>query len=82
MAKTYMLGIDQSTQGTKALLFNSEGDLICRADLPHEQIVNEKGWVEHNPDEIYKNTLQVVKNVIQKAGIDKEDIAGLGISNK
>ena len=77
-----MLGIDQSTQGTKALLFNSEGDLICRADLPHEQIVNEKGWVEHNPDEIYKNTLQVVKNVIQKAGIDKEDIAGLGISNQ
>lgn len=82
MAKNYMLGIDQSTQGTKALLFNKEGDLICRADLPHEQIINEKGWVEHNPDEIYKNTLAVVKAVVEKSGINKEELAGLGISNQ
>lgn len=82
MEKKFMLGIDQSTQGTKALLFDAEGDLICRADLPHEQIVNEKGWVEHNPAEIYNNTIQVVKDVVEKAGIDKGKIAGLGISNQ
>ena len=45
----YVLGIDQSTQGTKALLFDETGLLLSRADLPHEQIINEKGWVEHNP---------------------------------
>ncbi|MCI8370841.1 MAG: glycerol kinase GlpK [Lachnospiraceae bacterium] len=82
MAKQYILGVDQSTQGTKALLFNAEGDLICRADLPHEQIINEKGWVEHNPLEIYNNTIAVVKAVVDKAGIDKNEIAGLGISNQ
>lgn len=82
MDMKYILGIDQSTQGTKALLFNEEGDLIARADLSHEQIVDEKGWVEHNPMEIYDNTVQVVKNVVEKAGIDKNDIAGLGISNQ
>ncbi|MDO5425177.1 MAG: glycerol kinase GlpK [Eubacteriales bacterium] len=78
----YVLGIDQSTQGTKALLFDEEGSLLCRTDLPHEQIINELGWVEHNPEEIYRNTVQVVKNLVEKAGIDKSEIAVLGISNQ
>ena len=42
--KRYVLGIDQSTQGTKALLFDREGALLCRTDLPHEQIIDERGW--------------------------------------
>ena len=73
----YVVGIDQSTQGTKALLFDGEGKLLCRSDLPHEQIVDGHGWVEHDLDEIYKNTIQVVKNLVEKAGIDKADIAVL-----
>ena len=78
----YVLGIDQSTQGTKALLFDEEGTLICRTDLPHKQYINEKGWVEHDPEEIYANTLAVVKNLVEKAGINKNDLAVLGISNQ
>ena len=78
----YILSIDQSTQGTKALLFDEKGTLICRADRPHRQIVNEKGWVEHDPAEIIRNTVQVAKDVTAKAGIDKEDIAALGFSNQ
>lgn len=81
MAK-YVLGIDQSTQGTKALLFDGEGSLLCRSDLPHRQIINEKGWVEHDLTEIYQNTIQVVKNLVEKAKIDKSEIAVLGISNQ
>lgn len=78
----YILGIDQSTQGTKALLFDSDGELICRTDLPHRQIVNEKGWVEHDGEEIYRNTIQTVKDLVARAGICKSQIAGLGISNQ
>lgn len=78
----YVLGIDQSTQGTKALLFDESGGLICRTDLPHKQIIDEKGWVEHDPEEIWNNTLQTVKNLVEKAGIDKNDLAALGISNQ
>ena len=58
----YVLGIDQSTQGTKGLLFDEKGALLCRADLPHKQYIDERGWVEHDPEEIYTNTLQVVKS--------------------
>lgn len=82
MEKKYILSVDQSTQGTKALLFDKEGTLICRSDLPHEQIINEEGWVSHDLMEIYRNTIQVVKNVIAESGIDKNEILGLGISNQ
>ena len=78
----YILSIDQSTQGTKALLFDGRGALICRADRPHRQIVDERGWVEHDPEEILRNTVQVAKDVVEKAGIDKARIAALGLSNQ
>ncbi len=78
----YIIGIDQSTQGTKAILFDEKGGLVLRRDLPHKQIINEKGWVEHDPEEIYKNTIQVVKNLVNDSGIDKNDIEGVGISNQ
>lgn len=78
----YILGIDQSTQGTKALLFDESGRMVYRTDLPHEQIVNEAGWVEHNPIEIYENTVQAVKNLVENTGIDKGLIKALGISNQ
>lgn len=78
----YVLGIDQSTQGTKALLFDDKGNLICRSDLTHKQYIDEKGWVEHDPGEIYENTLAAVKNLVKKSGVDKNDIAVLGISNQ
>lgn len=78
----YIIGIDQSTQGTKAILFDGSGKFLKREDLPHEQMISEKGWVSHDPEEIYKNTVQVVKNLITASGIEKEKVAGIGISNQ
>lgn len=78
----YILGIDQSTQGTKALLFDVVGGLVCRADVPHKQWVDEKGWVEHDLEEIYQSTVAVVKNLVEKAGIDRSLICAVGISNQ
>lgn len=78
----YILGIDQSTSGTKALLFDESGDLSSRHDLPHRQIISDNGWVEHDPAEIYNNTIEAVKGVVLKADIDKASIIGIGISNQ
>lgn len=78
----YVLSIDQSTQGTKAILVDVEGNILARADRAHEQIVNEQGWVSHNLDEIYRNTLLAAGDVIEKAGIDRSEIAAIGLSNQ
>ncbi len=80
--KKYVLSVDQSTQGTKALIFDPEGKILARADLPHRQMVNEKGWVEHDPEEIWQNTLLVIRQATEKAGIGKEELAVMGISNQ
>lgn len=78
----YVLGIDQSTQGTKAILVDEDGKIIGRADRSHRQIIDENGWVSHDLDEIYKNVILSIKDVVEKTGIDKEDIAVMGISNQ
>lgn len=82
MSEKYIIGIDQSTQGTKALLFDETGTLLRRDDLPHRQIVNEKGWVSHDPEEIYRNTVQAVRKLVECSGIPKESVQAVGISNQ
>lgn len=82
MEKKYIVSIDQSTQGTKALLFDEDGGLCARADLPHRQIVSERGWISHDGEEIYQNTIQVIKNVLHIAKVSPDSVAGIGISNQ
>jgi len=78
----YILAIDQSTSATKAFLFDREGKIRYRADRAHEQIVSPNGWISHDPLEIYRNTLAVVKETITNSGVDPLTIRGAGISNQ
>ena len=78
----YILSIDQSTQSTKALLFDEKGDIVCRKDRKHKQIVNELGHVSHDPKEIYQNTILSIQDVIEESSILSSDIVAMGISNQ
>ncbi|MBO6241001.1 MAG: glycerol kinase GlpK [Butyrivibrio sp.] len=82
MSGRYVISIDQSTQGTKALLFDKNGVLMCRCDVAHKQIINDLGWVSHDPEEIYENVITAVKGVISKANISPELVVSVGISNQ
>lgn len=82
MSEQYIISIDQSTQGTKALLFNSAGSLIRRVDQAHRQIIDEKGWVSHDPMEIYQNIIAVTARLLEETQIDRDKVAGVGISNQ
>ncbi len=75
-----ILSIDQSTAATKALLWGMDGTLLARTDVPHRQITNKMGWVEHDPMEIYENTLEAVRRVI--AGRSAGEIAVIGLCNQ
>ena len=78
----YILSIDQSTQGTKAMLFDAAGQLTARTDRPHRQYVNAKGWVSHDLEEIRANTLAAARDLLQKAEIRPDQIAAVGLSNQ
>ena len=78
----YIVGIDQSTQGTKALLLDEDGKIKSKTFLLHKQIISDQGWVSHDLSEIYFNSVQCIKKVIEEAGIKKDEVAAIGISNQ
>ena len=78
----YILSIDQSTQGTKALLLDDTGRLLCRRDAAHQQIISDAGWVSHDPMEIWHSTQEAVRLLLESSGIDAEKIVAVGISNQ
>ncbi|MBP5338438.1 MAG: glycerol kinase GlpK [Prevotella sp.] len=66
MDNTYIIAIDQSTSATKALLFNRQCQLLARADKEHRQYYPQTGWVEHDAEEIYANTVDVIRELSVK----------------
>lgn len=52
--------------------------MLRREDLSHKQIINDFGWVSHNPEEVYQNMIYVVKKLVTDVGIDKNKVAGIG----
>lgn len=78
----YILTVDQSTSATKAIIFDNRGRLIYRYNEPHKQYYPKPGWVEHDPEEIYENTLKAVRGVIKESGISAEEIIALSITNQ
>lgn len=78
----YIIGIDQSTQGTKAVLFDEMGSIIGRADYKHRQMIDKNGYISHDTEEIYQNVLKAVKTVINSSKILEKNIEAVAISNQ
>ena len=78
----YIIGIDQSTQGTKVILTDENGRILDRRDRPHRQILSPEGWVSHDPEEIYRNLLSAVRELLEKNRVPEDRIRGAGISNQ
>ncbi len=78
----YILSFDQSTSTTKALLFDRNAALVGRADIPHRQIINDQGWVEHDAQEILANVFKAAEQLLLQTGIDSNCIKAVSISNQ
>jgi glycerol kinase len=78
----YILAVDQSTSATKALVYDVTGKLIDKASLDHQQIYPQPGWVEHDAESIWQNTLSVLKTVVERNGALVGDLLCLSIANQ
>lgn len=78
----YILAIDQSTSATKAILFDQKGIIKGKASIPHQQFYPQPGFVEHDPIEIFDNTLIAIKQVLNESSAGTSDIAALAITNQ
>jgi len=78
----YILSLDQGTTSSRALLFDESGQHIATSQKEFSQYFPDNGWVEHDPEEIWGTTLQVMRDVVAKAEIDASSIVGIGITNQ
>ncbi|MGD2161535.1 MAG: glycerol kinase GlpK [Anaerolineales bacterium] len=80
--KNYIAAIDQGTTSTRCMIFTKSGEPKAVAQMEHEQIYPQPGWVEHNPMEIWENTKRVIHGAITSLGISDDEIAAVGITNQ
>ena len=79
--KNYIIAIDQSTSATKAMLFNEQCEMLRRVNKAHQQYYPKAGWVEHDAEEIYNNTLWVVKELLKDENLEENNYS-LAITNQ
>ena len=78
----YVVAIDQGTTSTRAIVFDHGGSVVATGQVEHEQIFPKAGWVEHDPNEIWTNTREVIGQALSRADITRHDVAAVGITNQ
>lgn len=78
----YILALDQGTSSSRAVLFDDAGRPIADAGRPFPQVYPRPGWVEHDPEEIWRSQLEAARNALSKAGIAASEVAAVGITNQ
>lgn len=78
----YVLAIDQGTTSTRAILFDHSGQIVATGQKEHAQIFPRAGWVEHDANEIWANTREVVGLALTRANKTHTDVAAVGITNQ
>ncbi|GIO24762.1 glycerol kinase GlpK [Oceanobacillus sp. J11TS1] len=82
MSKKYILSIDQGTTSSRAILFDHDGSIVEVGQREFEQFFPHPGWVEHDANEIWTSVLGCIAEVLRKADIEPDQIAGIGITNQ
>jgi glycerol kinase len=80
--KKYILAIDAGTTSSRAILFDNNGAQVAISQFEFTQIFPKESWVEHNPIEIWETQLKAIKDVIDKANIELDEIDSIGITNQ
>jgi len=78
----YIGAIDQGTTSTRFIVFDRSGRTVAVSQKEHEQIYPKPGWVEHNPEEIWQHTREVIAETMAKGGLRPGDLAAIGITNQ
>jgi glycerol kinase len=81
-AARHLLAIDQGTTSTRAMLFGLDGRPAGTAQRELPQIFPQDGWVEHDAERIWQDTLAVVREVLAGARLQPGDVAALGLTNQ
>jgi len=81
-APQHILAIDQGTTSTRAIIFDAETRAVATAQREFAQHYPQPGWVEHDPEDIWRDTLATAREALAASGIGADGIAGIGITNQ
>src|SRR5579885_2830240 len=82
LMREYIGAIDQGTTSTRFMVFDRAGRVIAAAQKEHQQIYPQPGWVEHDPEEIWLRTQEVVSQAMEQRRLQPSDLAAIGITNQ
>ncbi|HKR95932.1 MAG TPA: FGGY family carbohydrate kinase, partial [Candidatus Angelobacter sp.] len=78
----YIGAIDQGTTSTRFIVFDRAGKVVAGAQKEHRQIYPQSGWVEHDPEEIWQRTKEVIAEAVSQTGLKAGSLAAIGITNQ
>ena len=79
---TYLLALDQGTSSSRSIVFDPEGHIVGQAQQELTQIYPQPGWVEHDPQEIWRTQLSTAREALARAGIAAWQVRAIGITNQ
>ena len=79
---TYLLAIDQGTTSTRAIVFDKAMRPVATAQEEFPQHYPNPGWVEHDPEDLWRTVVATMRAALAKAGVSARQIAGIGITNQ
>ncbi|MGV9663430.1 glycerol kinase GlpK [Nocardia niigatensis] len=80
--RRYVAAIDQGTTSSRCIIFDHQGRIAGVAQREHEQIFPRPGWVEHDPESIWRNTESVIADALRSCDIGAAEVAAAGITNQ
>jgi glycerol kinase len=78
----YVLALDQGTTSSRAIVFDAGGGIRGRAQREFAQHFPQAGWVEHDPEDLWRTQLECAREALARAGLAARDLAGIGITNQ
>ncbi len=79
---THILAIDQGTTSSRAIVFDSEMRVKAVDQREFPQHYPESGWVEHDPEDLWRTTVETCLGALAKSGVEAREIVGIGITNQ
>ena len=78
----YLGALDQGTTSTRFIAFDRSGRIVASDQREHQQIYPKPGWVEHDPQEIWNRTQEVIAGALRQRSLNHRDLAAIGITNQ
>jgi glycerol kinase len=82
MPEGTVLAIDQGTTSTRAVVYDARGQALGSAARELTQHYPQPGWVEHDPEEIWRSVAEVVPRALETAGLEPARLTALGLTNQ